>query len=239
MLFRDISFQDPKQNLAFDQVLLKLCDGTNTSRPEHSGDREYLRFWESPTYFVVLGRIGKEMEDVHMDVAASDGIPVLRRSSGGGTVVQGPGCLNYSIVLSKDKNPVLNDLRGSYAWISQKVTDSLKTLGVDACFRPISDIALSQGDLKFSGNAQHRGKTHILHHGTILYDFNLDLVSKYLKMPKDIPEYRKARSHKDFITNIYIKPAEFKQAFARSFGITESPQPLTAEEASSLREFSK
>jgi lipoate---protein ligase len=230
MLFRDVSFQDPKQNIAFDEVLLRLAD--------KNGDIEYLRFWESPTYFVVLGRIGKETEDVHMDVASADGIPVLRRSSGGGTVVQGPGCLNYSLVLSKDKNPILHDLRGSYAWISQKITDSLKTLGIEACFRPISDIALTTGDLKFSGNAQHRGKTHILHHGTILYDFDLDLVSKYLKMPKDIPEYRKARSHKDFITNIYIKPESFKSALAKSFGIHELPQPVTAEEASSLSKLS-
>ncbi len=229
MLYRDISFPTSQENIAFDDVLFKLAD--------KQGDVEYLRFWESPSYFIVLGRIGKEDEDVHMDRAAADGIPVLRRSSGGGTVVQGPGCLNYTLVLSKEKNAALNDLRRSYAWISEKIVDVLKPLGIEAQFRPISDIALSDGERKFSGNAQRRGKTHILHHGTILYDFNLGLVSKYLKMPKDVPEYRKARSHKDFIANIPIKPAAFKSALAKAMGIVDLPQAITPQEIFALTKF--
>ena len=147
-----------------------------------------------------------------------DNIPVLRRSSGGGTVVQGPGCLNYTLVLSKQKYPVLNDLRKSYQWISAKVIEALRQKGVDAYFRPTSDLAIGPGEQKFSGNAQRRGRHYILHHGTILYNFDLTLISRYLNMPTDIPEYRKHRPHTDFVTNIPIDPGGFKNHLAQSFG---------------------
>ena len=74
----------------------------------------------------MLGRIGHEEMDVNTAHAQKDNVPVLRRSSGGGTVVQGPGCLNYTLVLSKQKHPELNDLRRSYEWITCQ--RSLKSL---------------------------------------------------------------------------------------------------------------
>ncbi len=229
MLLRDLSFPTPEENIAFDEVLFRLAD-------KH-GDIEYLRFWESPVYFVVLGRIGKEEDDVLGDAVMAAKVPVLRRTSGGGTVVQGPGCLNYTFVLSKEKNPALNDLRGSYAWLSDKVITALKPLGVEAVFRPISDIALANSERKISGNAQRRGKTHILHHGTILYDFDLELISKYLATPKDVPEYRKSRTHKDFIANIPVDPAQFKIGLAKALGLSFTPQIPAPEELSALKNY--
>jgi len=195
---------------------------------------EYLRFWESSSVFVVLGRIGKADADVNAICAAKDNIPVLRRSSGGGTVLQGSGCLNYTLVLSKQKYPQINDLRKSYEWISAKVIDALRQAGVQAYFRPTSDMATGTGEKKFSGNAQRRGKQYVLHHGTILYDFDLSLISRYLKMPKDIPEYRKDRPHTDFVTNIPIDPAVFKKSLARAFHAS-SPQSPSAQELSLLK----
>ena len=212
MLLKDISFPTLAENVGFDESLFQSADKIS--------NEEYLRFWESPVYGVVLGRISKAEEDVRLAQAAADGIAVLRRSSGGGTVLQGRGCLNYTCVFSKHKRPVLNDLHASYEWILTQVIESLKTLGVEAVFHPISDLALAANDKKFSGNAQRRGKTHILHHGTILYNFDLDLIPKYLAMPKDMPAYRKARSHKDFLSNIDIQPTEFKAALARQFKIS-------------------
>ncbi len=54
-------------------------------------------------------------------------------------------------------------------------------------------------------------------------------------MPKDVPEYRKALAQKDFVTNIPIKPPQFKSALARAFGIANLPQPLTQQEYSLLK----
>lgn len=227
MRIKDISFDSPQKNLDFDDILLLLAE-------KHEAG-ECLRFWESPSTFIVLGRIGKEDEDVDLGQAQKDNIPVLRRSSGGGTVVQGQGCLNYTLVLSKHNYQVLNDLRKSYAWISEKVIGALESQGIKAYFRPISDLATGQNEKKFSGNAQKRGKNYILHHGTILYSFDLSLISRYLKMPQDIPEYRKNRPHTDFVTNIPINPTAFKEALAGQFNLGLMPQPLTQEELSFLK----
>jgi lipoate-protein ligase A len=209
MQFRDISFPTPQENIAYDEVLLDLAE-------KHEAG-ECLRFWESSKIFIVLGRIGREDIDVNSIHTQKDNIPVLRRSSGGGTVVQGPGCLNYTLVLSKEKHPELNDLRKSYEWISDKIIDALGRAGVEAFFRPMSDLATSLSEKKFSGNAQRRKKHYILHHGTILYKFDLSLISRYLNMPRDIPEYRKHRPHTDFVTNIPIDPRVFKDHLAKIF----------------------
>jgi len=226
MLCKDVSLDSPEDNIILDEALFVLADKQNGG--------EVLRFWESRKTFIVLGRIGKEHDDVDLAAAQKDGIPVLRRTSGGGTVVQGPGCLNYTLVLAKDRDPALTDLRKSYQWISAKVIEALGSLGIESRFHPISDIALASNAKKFSGNAQHRGKNFILHHGTILYDFNLSLIPRYLKMPKDVPDYRADRSHEDFVTNIAVNPLKFKALLKSIFHANEE-NFLTATEQTTLQ----
>ncbi len=231
MQVKDFSFETPQENILYDELLLQLADKQSQG--------EFLRFWQSSEFFIVLGSVGKEKEDIWLERAAQDHIPVLRRTSGGGTVLQGKGCLNYTLVLDKQRHPDLNDLRKSYIWISAKVIEALKNCSVEAVFRPISDIALAGSEKKFSGNAQHRGKNFILHHGTILCDFDLNYIDRYLRMPKDIPEYRKNRPHKDFLTNTYIVPKQFKQALVQVFGLKgmQESQSLTPQELSALKEL--
>jgi lipoate-protein ligase A len=225
---RDISFPTPQENIDFDDVLFQLAE-------KHEAG-EYLRFWESSQIFIVLGRIGRAEIDVNTTKVQEDNIPVLRRSSGGGTVVQGKGCVNYSLILSKQKHPEINDLRRSYEWISARVIEALRLSGVEAYFRPTSDLATGTGEKKFSGNAQRRGKHYVLHHGTILYKFDLSLISRYLNMPQDIPDYRKARPHTDFVTNVPIDPQQFKDHLAQSF-FSSALQVPTAEELLFLKKY--
>jgi lipoate-protein ligase A len=229
MLCKDVSFPNPAENILFDEVLFHLA--------EKEGYGESLRFWEAPSYFVVLGRIGKIKDDINTENTSKDKIPILRRSSGGGTVLQGPGCLNYSLVLSKELRPELNDLKRSYVYILKHVTEALKKLGLKVSYHPISDIALDEGYKKFSGNAQKRGRTFILHHGTILYNFNLDLVQKYLLLPKDMPEYRGKRQHLNFVSNIDKKSQDIKDVLKEIFGIHEVNQQMSVEEKDCLKKF--
>ena len=142
-------------------------------------------------------------------------------------MLQGPGCLNFSVILSKETHPDIFDLKKSYQFILGKVIGALQTSGVEAAFKPISDLALKSNQKKFSGNAQKRGRKFILHHGTILYQFDLDQVPRYLKIPKDMPEYRNRRPHLDFVTNINIEPQPFKKALRAQFGIREESTTLT------------
>ena len=69
----------PEENLACDEVLLDLC--------ERGGGDELLRFWALPQYFVVVGYANKASTEVDLPLCRQLGIPVLRRCTGGGTVL--------------------------------------------------------------------------------------------------------------------------------------------------------
>lgn len=222
MICRDISFIDPLKNLLFDDVLLEFAE------QDISG--EALRFWESPSFFIVLGLTGKEIDDVQLAKAKSDNIPIYRRSSGGGTVFQGKGCLNYTVILDKRRHAILNDLRQSYQYICGTVIDVLKKQNIQAAFFPISDIALKENKKKISGNAQKRKKNYILHHGTILYDFPLELISRYLLQPKDMPLYREERTHLNFIQNVDIDIEMFKAGVKKMYLIESDENKLSETE---------
>ena len=227
MILKDLTLSSPEENILYDEVLLKLAD---------SGEGgEVLRFWESPKVFVVLGRIGKVEEDVFEEATKRDGISLLRRSSGGGTVLQGPGCFNYTLVLSKDRHVFLADLRKSYEYIFEKVIGALAALGVQAEYKPISDLVLKSSQMKFSGNAQHRGRKFILHHGTFLCGFDLALAERYLRIPREMPEYRQARPHAQFITNLSIPPSSLKDQLAREFQISTKEDIVSAQESDLLQ----
>jgi lipoate-protein ligase A len=231
MILKDVSFPTPTENILFDDVLLQMAEKGQIG--------DVLRFWESETMFVVLGRICKEEDDLKIAKLKEDHIPVVRRSSGGGTVLQGQGCFNYALILSKENDVCLNDIGKSYEYILTRVTKALALSGVDARFLPISDIALAKNQNKFSGNAQKRGKKYILHHGTVLYDFNLENIEKYLKIPKSIPEYRKDRSHLDFVTNIDVSLDKLKENFKNVFNISEECSRLSLEEQEYLMHMLK
>ena len=207
MILEDISFPSAHENISYDQTLLELA--------EQGASGEVLRFWEAKKFFIVLGRISRPEEDIKVEELRKDNIETIRRTSGGGTILQGPGCLNYSLVLSYKRNPFLRNIRKSYEIILNKICNSLKKLHIEAMFKPISDIALY--GRKFSGNAQSRKRKYMLHHGTLLYDFPIEMIEKYIKMPKNEPPYRKDRTHDDFLININAAPHDIKQSIVSSF----------------------
>src|SRR5207244_9124660 len=96
------------ENLALDEALLLAA--------EENGP-EVLRLWEWRTPAVVLGAAGRLREEVYEEHCHADGVPILRRASGGGTVLLGPGCLVYSLVLSYARAPALGEIRASYCYI--------------------------------------------------------------------------------------------------------------------------
>lgn len=231
MILKDITFPTPQENILFDDVLFYIAERISGS--------EVLRFWESKQLFIVLGRISKVEEDIKVEQTYKDNIPVMRRFSGGGTVLQGRGCLNYTLVLSKDRDPRLHDLRQSYQWILNKVISGLKKISIKAEFRPVSDVVLASQQKKISGNAQKRGRSFILHHGTILYDFDLSNMECYLKIPKTMPEYRSGRSHLDFVTNIPATPVQIKSVIKEAFNVMKTENDLNKDQQEWLHAFMK
>jgi lipoate-protein ligase A len=100
----------------------------------------------------------------------------------------------------------LRDIRTSYVYILERIRAALKDLLPDIGLAGTSDLAA--GGLKFSGNSQQRKRSHILHHGTLLYSFDLGAVGRYLHLPLRQPEYRQARDHADFLRNVPVKCPE-------------------------------
>src|SRR5262245_13543975 len=165
MRYLDLTPRTAAESLALDEALLVAAEGGSGS--------EILRFWEWPTPAVVLGAGCVLSRDVGEASCLADGVPVLRRASGGGTVLLGPGCLCFSLVLAYGRDPALAEIRPSYALILRRVAESLDSGGDGSTASPegVSDLAL--GGRKFSGNAQQRKRRHLLHHGTLLYAFDL------------------------------------------------------------------
>ncbi|MCD4780403.1 MAG: lipoate--protein ligase family protein [Candidatus Omnitrophica bacterium] len=231
MVLKDISFDLPEENILYDELLLHLAEKGKLGNT--------LRFWESSAVFVVLGRISSLDEDVNQQAVRKDRVSVVRRCSGGGTVVQGKGCLNYSLILCKQDYPQVQDIRRSYNFILNKLVRAFHKLNVNTVWHPISDVACVGNNKKVSGNAQKRARNFILHHGTILCDFDLSIVAKYLTLPQQQPEYRQNRSHLDFLDNIYLDPADIKKELRESFFITEHLVTPTHVEREMLSEWLK
>jgi lipoate-protein ligase A len=201
MRFLDLTLPSAAENLALDEALLLDAEAGRGA--------EVLRLWEWPHYAVVLGAGCVLGDDVDEVACRADGVQVLRRASGGGTVLLGPGCLCYSLVLSYDRGPALREITPSYAYILDRVRESLGGLLPAITQAGTSDLA--EAGLKFSGNAQQRKRNHLLHHGTLLYDFDPSRIAHYLRMPGRQPEYRAQRDHAAFVRNLPATADELKR----------------------------
>src|SRR5262249_43560081 len=137
------------------------------------------------------------------------GVPVWRRASGGGAVLLGGGCLCFSLVLAYDRSPQLRGVRSSYVAILDVVRKALMSVLPDIVRCGITDLSVERR--KFSGNAQQRKQNYLLHHGTLLYGFDIDRVERYLRQPARQPEYRNNRDHRSFLMNLPIDPTRLKE----------------------------
>ena len=210
----DLTLRTPAENLACDEALLEAC--------ESGGGAGVLRFWEAREHFVVLGYANKARSEVNLEACRASQVPVLRRCSGGGTVLQGPGCLNYSLVLKIDgAESALQSITQTNCFVMQRNREALAALlGTPVWIEGTTDLALN--DLKFSGNAQRRKRDYLLFHGTFLLDFDLALVQKFLLPPTKEPEYRRQRSHTEFLTRLPLPAEAIKAGLRKIWNATES-----------------
>jgi lipoate-protein ligase A len=223
MTLLDLTLAAPAENLALDEALLVAA--------EEGTGAEVLRLWELPTYAVVVGSGGSAAIDVNLAACAADGVPVLRRASGGGTVLLGPGCLCFSLVLSYDRAPGLNEIPASNRYVLGRVGTALAPV-VPAVVAGTSDLTV--GGVKFSGNAQQRKRRFFLHHGTLLCGLDLALVARYLNPPERQPDYRQNRPHAEFVTNLPTAVEVAKAALVAEWRPEGDYAPLPLEKVREL-----
>lgn len=219
----DLTLATPEENLACDEALLEICE---------SGHIEgVLRFWEPSRHFVVLGYANQAAREANLEFCQGAGIAVLRRCSGGGAVLQGPGCLNYSLVLPIRKAAALAGIAGTNNYIMQRHQRALQLL-LAAPVERQGHTDLTFEGRKFSGNSQRRRKDFVLFHGSFLLSADLGLIEKALRFPSHQPAYRRDRSHAEFLTNLHLPAELLKAALTESWGgqemLVEAPNQTIA-----------
>ena len=200
--YLDFTLPTVEENLALDEALLLAA--------EESGGGPVLRVWESPVTTVVLGASSRFNEDVEVEACLADEVGIARRSSGGGTVVIGPGALNMTVVLPNDAAPGLEAVDTAQAFVLERVAASIREAGLAVQVQGSGDLTLD--GRKFAGSAQRRLRCYFLVHASLLYDFPLERVVRYTRPPRRQPAYRAGRTHLDFLTNLPLRRERLLQA---------------------------
>lgn len=216
MKLLDLTLESAAENIALDESLLEEAEASQ-------GPWEVLRLWEASQPAVIVGRSSRVAEEVNLDSCRQRGIPVLRRCSGGAGVLIGPGCLMYAVVLSYQLRPALRLMDETHRFVLDQIARALNPLVAGGVTRKgISDLA--HGNRKFSGNSVRCKRTHLLYHGTLLYDFPLPLIGQCLLCPPRQPEYRAGRAHDQFVSNLPLAAENVRSCLAAAW----QPQELLA-----------
>jgi len=182
MKYIRLTSNDPYYNLAVEEYLLK-----------YSNDDIFMLWQNEPT--VVIGKNQNAYAEVNVDLAKEKGIKISRRITGGGAVYHDLGNINYTFITSRNKATALD-----YEYFTRPIIDALSQLGLDCKLSGRNDLECN--GRKFSGNAQFCTDERILHHGTILFDTDVNEMSSILKVDKEKLEYKAVKSHRGRVVNL-------------------------------------
>lgn len=206
---------EPAMLLALDEALLMSAAAAEIG--------SCFRTWELASPTVVLGRSSKVDLETDRDFCDRSGIPIYRRCSGGASIVGGPGCLMYSLVLSINDYPKVGTIDGAHQYVMGQVLAAARRQLPGVSMQGICDLTWE--NRKFSGNALRITRGHVLYHGTILYSADLDLVAKCLAFAPRQPEYRQGRNHDSFVINAPLLPGRLCEDLADQFGADRGDLP--------------
>ncbi|GEC76126.1 lipoate--protein ligase family protein [Microbacterium maritypicum] len=166
----------PRMNLALDEVL--------TSRVGEGRRRPTLRIWEWNESAVVIGSFQSYRNEVDPEGAATHGFDVVRRISGGGAMLMAAGqIITYSLYVPASLVAGMT-FADSYAFLDDWVLQALRSLGIDAVYQPLNDIASPTG--KIGGAAQKRlANGGVLHHATLSYDIDGQVMTEVLRIGRE------------------------------------------------------
>lgn len=167
--------EEPHMQMALDEVLLNRVA---------AGERQpTLRIWEWASASVVLGRFQSVRNEVDREAAERYGVTVVRRITGGGAMFNEPhNTITYSLYAPEALVKGMSFVE-SYAFLDDWVLQGLRSVGVDAVYQPINDIASSAG--KIGGAAQTRRKGAVLHHAMLSYDIDADKMLQVLRIGRE------------------------------------------------------
>lgn len=218
---------NPHYNLAFEEYVFKNIEA----------DEDIILLWQNAPA-IIVGRNQNTFEEINHQYVKENNIYVVRRPSGGGAVYHDLGNLNFTFITSNVRENLNN-----YEKFAIPVIEALNELGVPAEFAGRNDILVN--GKKISGNAQTYYKQRMLHHGTILYDVDLEMVAKVLQVKADKIASKGIKSTRSRVTNIlpYLKEKitmdELKHHlltfFLKTDNIAEKTLKLTEEDYKNIK----
>jgi lipoate-protein ligase A len=246
MIWRNLGiYMAPAAHIHASQEVITRAVGRGIAPPTFR-----IVIYEPPA--ITIGFFQDPFEEVNIEEAKKLGIDIMRRPTGGGAVLMmGPsGSIDvpgWEIYIPEHYDPKLKDIDGSFELLSQPAILCLQELGLKAFFRPKNDIEV--GGRKIAGIGQYRDSGGILHTGTLLVDFDVELMLKLLKIPVEKLRDKGVKSFGERVTwvkrELGFKPSlvEIEKMFVKAienfFGIKLAYGTLTTQEMLDFEETLK
>lgn len=182
--YLDLTTTDPSYNLAMEQYVFDCLPR----------DRMYFMLWQNDNS-IIVGKYQNTLSEINLEAVERRGIRVVRRLSGGGAVYHDMGNLNFTFITDAASGTAL-DMK----LFCQPVVRTLAALGVHAEVNGRNDITID--GKKFSGNSQYLRQGRVMHHGTIMFNSDLSVVSEALQVDPTKFQTKGVRSVRSRVTNV-------------------------------------
>lgn len=158
-------FTDPYLNIAAEEYFVKHAT------------QDMCMIWINERS-VIIGKHQNAFAEINYQYVRANNIPVIRRISGGGAVYHDTGNVNFTFIQKTEKTNQVDFKR-----FTSIIVKFMLSLGIEVISN--SHNSLFAGDLKFSGHAEHIFHDRVLHHGTILFNTDLEILQNCLTPEKE------------------------------------------------------
>ena len=182
MKFLVLDSKNPHLNLAIEEYLFSSCS-----------DDIFMLWQNEPT--VVIGKNQNVYSEIDLELLKENNVHLARRITGGGAVYHDLGNLNYTFISASE-----GEAKIDFERFTAPIIDVLRSLGLDVSLSGRNDLLIDEK--KFSGNAQYSAGGRTLHHGTLLFDSDLDFLSNVLRVDPEKIKSKAISSARSRVTNL-------------------------------------
>lgn len=212
---------DPHFNLAAEEYLF------------HTAADDIFMLWQNRDS-IIVGKNQNTWAEIDLDRVTRDKIPVVRRITGGGAVFHDLGNFNFTFIMKRTETAQPLDFHS----FLNPIVGFLHTYRIPAQISGRNDLEID--GKKFSGNAQCANKTAVLHHGTLLFQSDLEKLSEYLTVDPQKIQTKGIPSVKSRVTNLSeyfptdYRPQDFLRELTAYIAGDTAPDTLSEREHSEI-----